>query len=130
MNNDTPARRPNALQYVTYSYGRQLPDSMRDWVRNDLAGKGAAMRTIVRATIPCVLLLAPLLLIPTTLYVYVSMILPILLPFIYFSVALNKVWRRHQLAKHGLDPALVDELARERDAHIHRAYKQRHGPRT
>jgi hypothetical protein len=33
--------KPNALQYVRYCYGRRLPDSMRDWVRNDLAGNGA-----------------------------------------------------------------------------------------
>ena len=32
------------LQYIGYCYGRRLPDSMRDWVRNDLAGKGATVR--------------------------------------------------------------------------------------
>jgi hypothetical protein len=49
---------------------------------------------------------------------------------VYFSHALNKVWRRHMLAKHGLPPALVDELARTKNAHIHAAYEQRYGPRT
>ena len=37
-------RRPNVIEYIRYCYGRPLPDSMRDWVRNDLAGKGAAAR--------------------------------------------------------------------------------------
>ncbi len=41
MSNDTARTRPNFLQYIGYCYGRRLPDSMRDWVRNDLAGKGA-----------------------------------------------------------------------------------------
>ena len=42
--------RPNALQYVRYCCGRRLPDSMRDWVRNDLAGKGAAARMMIRVS--------------------------------------------------------------------------------
>jgi hypothetical protein len=45
MSNDTERSRPNVLQYIAYSYGRVLPDSMQDWVRNDLAGKGATART-------------------------------------------------------------------------------------
>jgi Family of unknown function (DUF5313) len=121
--------RPNVLQYIRYCYGRRLPDSMRDWVRNDLAGKGAARRMMVRVAVPAVLVLAPFWLIPTTLVVHLSMTLPILIPFVYFSHALNKVWRRHMLGVHGLDPDLVDELARKRDAHIHQAYIERYGPR-
>jgi hypothetical protein len=121
--------RPNALQYIRYCYGGRLPDSMRDWVRNDLAGKGAAGRMMIRVAVPAVLVLAPFWLIPTTLDVHLSMTLPILIPFVYFSHALNKVWRRHMLQVHGLDPELVDELARKRDAHIHQAYIERYGPR-
>ncbi|MEU9809189.1 DUF5313 family protein, partial [Mycobacterium sp. NPDC050853] len=30
------ADRPTAWQYIAYSYGKRLPDSMRDWVANDL----------------------------------------------------------------------------------------------
>jgi len=120
---------PGPLQYLTYCYGRVLPNSMSDWVRNDLAGKGATGRTIVRVIVPALLVLAPFWLIPTTLYLHASMTLPIFIPFVYFAHALNKVWRRHRLAQHGLDPNLVDALARKRDAHIHRAYTERYGPR-
>jgi Family of unknown function (DUF5313) len=123
------ATRPNAWQYIRYCCGGRLPDSMRDWVRNDLAGKGATRRMMIRVAVPAVLILAPFWLIPTTLDVHLSMTLPILIPFVYFSHALNKVWRRHMLAVHGLDPELVDELTRERDAHIHQAYIERYGPR-
>jgi hypothetical protein len=121
--------RPNVLQYIRYCCGRRLPDSMRDWVRNDLAGKGATGRMMMRVAVPAVLVLAPFWLIPTTLDVHLTMTLPILIPFVYFSHALNKVWRRHMLAVHDLDPNLVDELARKRDAHIHQAYIERYGPR-
>src|SRR5438309_8803332 len=123
------AVRPNALQFIRYCCGGRLPDSMRDWVRHDLTAKGATGRMMRRVAVPAVLVLAPFWLIPTTLVVHLSMTLPILIPFVYFSHALNKVWRRHMLALHGLDPELVEERARQRDAHIHRAYIERYGPR-
>jgi hypothetical protein len=129
MSDSTTRTRPNALQYVRYCYGGQLPDSMRDWVRNDLAGKGAAARMMIRVAIPAVLVLAPFWLIPTTLDVHLTMTLPILIPFVYFSHALNKVWRRHMLQVHNLDPDLVDERRRQRNAHIDQAYIERYGPR-
>src|ERR1700691_6055610 len=121
--------RPKGWQYIRYSYGAQLPDSMRDWVRNDLAGKGAAARVMSRVAVPAVLVLAPFWLIAAPLGVLLSMTLPILIPFVYFSHALNKVWRRHMLQVHNLDPDLVDERRRQRDAHIHQAYIERYGPR-
>lgn len=121
--------RPNVIQYIRYCYGHRLPDSMRDWVRKDLAGKGAAARMMIRVAVPAVLVLAPFWLIPTTLDVHLSMTLPILIPFVYFSHALNKVWRRHMLRVHGLDPDLVDERRRIRDADMHRRYAERYGPR-
>lgn len=128
MSNGT-ARRPNVLQYIGYCYGRRLPDSMRDWVRHDLAGKAATIRMMVRVAIPAILVLAPFWFIPRSFYVHAEMTLPIFIPFVFFSHALNKVWRRHMLAKHGLNPDLVDELKRKRDAHIHLAYIERYGPR-
>ena len=39
MGSDTAHTKPNLVQYISYCYGRRLPDSMRDWVRNDLAGR-------------------------------------------------------------------------------------------
>jgi hypothetical protein len=122
-------RKPNAIEYIGYCYGRRLPDSMRDWVRHDLAGKGATVRMMIRVFVPAFLILAPFWLIPTTLYVHAGMTLPILIPFVFFSHALNKVWRRHMLRVHGLDPNLVDEISRQKNAHIHRAYIEKYGPR-
>src|SRR3984893_10627680 len=119
--------RPNAIQFLRYCVGGQLPDSMRDWVRRDLAGKGATRRMMLRVAVPAVLVLAPFWLIPTTLDVHLSMTLPILIPFVYFSHALNKVGRRHRLTVHDLDPEVVDDLTRRRDAHIHQAYIERYG---
>ncbi|MCI4673822.1 DUF5313 domain-containing protein [Candidatus Mycolicibacterium alkanivorans] len=119
--------RPNPLQYLAYCYGKVLPPSMQDWVRNDLAGKGARRRTLIRVTLPGLLLVSPLWLIPTSTGMHLAMSALLFLPFLYFAHALDKVWRTHRLRQHNLDPELVDELARQRDAHIHEAYRKRHG---
>lgn len=121
--------RPTPWQYLTYSYGRCLPDSMKEWVAHDLAGKGAVRRHMIRAAIPPLLVLAPFWLLPASLYVHFEMTAPISIWALLMSLALNKVWRRHLLAQHGLDPNLVDALKRKRDAHLHEAYILRYGPR-
>jgi hypothetical protein len=123
------AAQPNAVQYVAYSYGRRLPDAMREWVANDLAGPGAVRRHVLRMAIPPLLILAPFWLLPASLYVHLEMTAPIYIWAILMALALNKVWRRHRLAQHGIDPNLVDQLRRKKDAHIHEDYARRFGPR-
>ncbi|MCV7177653.1 DUF5313 domain-containing protein [Mycolicibacterium sphagni] len=122
------ATRPNALQYIGYSYGKVLPPSMRDWVRNDLVGKGAQRRVFFRVAIPALLILAPLWLIPTTVYMHLAMTALLFVPCLYFTHALHKIYRAHRLRQHGLDPELVDEAARQRHAAIHDEYNKRYGP--
>jgi hypothetical protein len=117
------------LQYIAYCYGRRLPDSMRDWVRNDLAGKGAIRRHMIRMAIPPFLVLAPFWLLPASLYVHLEMTAPIYVWALLMGLALNKVWRRHRLAQHGLDPKLVDVINREKNARMHDDYIARYGPR-
>jgi hypothetical protein len=123
------AQRPNPAQYVAYSYGRRLPDSMRDWVSQDLAGPGAVRRHMIRMAIPPLLVLAPFWLLPASLYVHLEMTVPIYAWALLMALALNKIWRRHRLAQHGIDPNLVDVIKRKRDAHIHEDYARRYGPR-
>ncbi|MCV7282461.1 DUF5313 domain-containing protein [Mycolicibacterium flavescens] len=121
--------RPNLFQYITYSYGRRLPDSMRDWVANDLAGPGALRRHMIRMAIPPLLILAPIWLLPTSFYVRFEMTAPIFIWAVLMALALNKIWRRHRLAQHGLDQNLVDVIKRQKDAAIHEDYIRRFGPR-
>ena len=45
------------------------------------------------------------------------------------SLALNKVWRRYRLAQHDLDPNLVDQINRKKNARMHAAYIAKYGPR-
>jgi len=102
---------------------------MRNWVANDLAGKGAVRRHLIRFAIPPLLLLAPFWLIPASLYVHLEMTAPIYIWSILMSLALNKIWRRHRLTVHGLSAGLIDEVQRKRDAHIHEDYARRYGRR-
>jgi hypothetical protein len=121
--------RPNVWQYIAYSYGRCLPSSMRSWVAHDLAGKGAVRRQMIRWAIPPLLVLAPFWLLPASLYVHTEMTVPLYAWALVVSFALNKVWRRHRLAQHGLDSNLVDVIKREKQAQMHEDYVRRYGPR-
>ena len=123
------AAKPHVLQRITYYYGKVLPAKFDDWVREDLAGKGAQLRTMVRVFIPGVLMVAPLWLIPASVGMHLAMSGLLLLPFVYFSHALDKVWRAHRLRQHGLDPELVNEKARRRDESIREEYQRRYGHR-
>jgi len=123
------AAKPNLWQYIGYSYGRRLPDSMRSWVARDLAGDGAIRRHMIRWAIPPVLVISPLWLLPASLYVHVEMTAPLYFWALLISLALNKVWRRHRLADHGLDPNLVDVINRRKQARMHEDYIRRYGPR-
>ena len=120
-------KRPGPLAYVGYCYGRVLPGQYDDWVRRDLAGPGAQRRTFIRVTIPALLVIAPLWLIPASTGMHLAMSTLLLIPFLYFAHALDKIWRAHRRRQHGLDPALVDEKARARDASIREEYQRRYG---
>jgi hypothetical protein len=120
---------PSLWQRIAYAYGKRLPDSMNRWVAEDLAGHGAVRRHMIRMAIPPFLILAPFWLLPTSFYVRLEMTAPIFIWALLISLAVNKVWRRHRLAQHGIDPNLVDVLKRRREAHIHEDYARRFGPR-
>ena len=121
--------KPNLWQRIGYSYGRRLPDSMRTWVARDLAGQGAIRRHMIRWAIPPLLVLAPFWLLPASLYVHTEMTAPLYIWTLLITLALNKVWRRHRLAVHGLDPNLVDVINRRKQARMHEDYIARYGPR-
>ena len=97
------ATRPNPLQYIAYSFGHRLPDSMRDWVGNDLTGDGATLRHLVRSIIPYLPLTAlVVLLLPGPLWLRgASALLTLLLALVYSS-AFRPMDRRRRLEQHGL----------------------------
>lgn len=125
----TGTDKPTLWQYLLYCYGKRLPPSMNRWVAEDLAGEGAVRRHMIRYAIPPLLILAPLWLLPAPIYMRLEMTAPIYIWALLMALALNKVWRRHRLARHGLDPNLVDVIKRKKDARMHDDYIRRFGPR-
>ncbi len=119
--------KPNFRQYLGYQFGQVLPPSMQDWVRNDLVGKGAQARYLARFTLPVLPLLALFLLVPGPLWIGLSMIALLIIPLIYFAVALMNVYRRHRLLVHDLDPELLNAGAQARADRTREDYERRHG---
>ena len=83
------AAKPSPWQRIAYAYGKRLPDSMRTWVAEDLAGQGAVRRHMIRMAIPPFLVLAPIWLIPTSFYVRFEMTAPIFIWALLMALALN-----------------------------------------
>lgn len=119
--------RPGLLQKVGYLLGRPLPESMRGWVKEDLTGPGHSRRYFVRGLIPVIPLFVIFLLIPGGLYMRLGMIVLLLIPFVYFQVALSSVYRRHLLINNGLDPNLAAKVQIQRADAVRDEYNQRHG---
>ncbi|QBJ96599.1 hypothetical protein ERC79_11950 [Rhodococcus sp. ABRD24] len=120
-------QRPAFGQYIGYLFGRTLPDSLQDWVRNDLVGPGASLRYLIRFTLPVLPILALFLLIPGPIWVPLAMMALLFVPLVYFAIALMQVYRRHRLQSHGLDPELVAEKAQRRADRVRDDYERRHG---
>lgn len=119
--------KPNVVQYVKYVCGGTLPPSLQDWVRADLVGPGATRRYLIRGVIPLVPLLTLFLLIPGPRWIIFAMMLLLLIPYVYFLVALTYVYRRHRLLSHGLDPALLSQRETQRRRREREDYERRFG---
>ena len=118
--------RPGPLQKIGYLLGRPLPESMRDWVLNDLTGPGHTRRYIIRGLIPIIPLLVAFGFIPGPWWIVGGMMLLILIPFIYFQIALIRVYRRHLLVNNGLDASLVDAVKIQRASEVAADYRSRY----
>ncbi|MBH0776888.1 DUF5313 family protein [Nocardia bovistercoris] len=106
-------RRPTPWQWIGYAFGRRLPDSLRDWVREDLTGRYATARHIVRGLVPFTPLFAAFLLFPGELWLRGSMILLAVLLALFYTAAFLPMNRAHRLTAHGL-PADLENPARAR----------------
>ncbi|KSZ56312.1 membrane protein [Rhodococcus pyridinivorans KG-16] len=124
----TPLRtRPTVIQRLAYVVGRPLPPQMQDWVCNDILGPGGVRRYLLRWNVPVIPLLLLFLLIPGPVWIPVSMMMLLLLPWTYFSVALMSIWQRHRLQQHGLDPDLLGAKAQARASREREDYERRFG---
>lgn len=96
-----PLRRPSALQWVVYAFGRGLPTAQRSWVLNDLTGPRWVLRHFVRTLVqwvPSLLLLT----LPGPLALRAALPLLVLVGCLYVSASYLEETRAHRLIKHGI----------------------------
>ncbi|QNG18938.1 DUF5313 domain-containing protein [Rhodococcus triatomae] len=120
-------RRPGPLQWLGYAFGRTLPDSQRDWVRNDLVGNHAVARHLVRSMAPFVPVFAAFALFPGPVALRASMVLLGVLLALFYSVAYMAQNRARRLERHGLPADLENPKAARRHENERRTYERRHG---
>ncbi|GGF25388.1 DUF5313 family protein [Williamsia phyllosphaerae] len=106
--------RPTPVGFLRYLGGRPLPESMREWVLHDVVGPGHTRRYITRGVLPLLPILIAFSFIPTPLIYRVCMIAILLIPLVYFQIALTPFYRRHLLLTNGLDPDLISERKQRR----------------
>ncbi len=109
-----PHTRPTPGGFIRYLGGRPLPESMREWVLNDVVGPGHTRRYITRGVLPLVPILIAFSFIPAPPIYRVCMIALLLIPLVYFQIALTPFYRRHLLLTNGLDPEMVSEKKQRR----------------
>ncbi|MFT4088122.1 MAG: DUF5313 family protein [Gordonia sp. (in: high G+C Gram-positive bacteria)] len=120
------AARPGFFQKVGYLLGRPLPESMRGWVERDVTGPGNARRYFVRGLLPLIPLLAVFAFIPGPPLIRAGMVLLLLIPFVYFQIALAPIYRRHLLRNNGLDPKLAEKVQIQRASDTRGSYEDRY----
>ncbi|WP_213576270.1 DUF5313 family protein [Rhodococcus sp. USK13] len=118
--------RPTPFQWLGYAFGRRLPDSMQDWVRNDLIGDWAVPRHLVRSMVPFIPVFAAFFLFPGPVWLRGSMVLLGVFLALFYSVAYMAQNRSRRLEKHGLPPDLENPKARRRHDAERAAYYRAH----
>ncbi|MBL1076563.1 DUF5313 family protein [Nocardia sp. 2] len=116
----TTRRRPTPLQWLGYACGRRLPDSMQDWVRNDLTGKHNYARHLIRGMAPFTPLFVAFMSFPGALWLRCAMTLLALILALFYCSAYRDLNRAHRLVQHGL-PADLESPARMREHALERA---------
>lgn len=117
-------RRPTVMQWIGYSFGRRLPDELRDWVEFDLTGRNAYIRHLVRGMVPFLPIFAVFMMVPGPWWLRAQMVALGLVLGLIYCAAYMKQNRAHRLEKHGLDPDLKPERQRDEDARARVEYER------
>ncbi|WP_299569312.1 DUF5313 family protein [uncultured Williamsia sp.] len=117
-------RRPSPLQWIGYSFGRRLPDELRDWVREDLTGRHAYLRHLVRGMVPFIPIFVIFMLFPGPWWLRAQMVALGLVLGLIYSAAYMRQNRAHRLEKHGLDPDLKPARQQAEDDRARAEYER------
>lgn len=104
--------RPNPVQWIAYACGAKLPESMNDWVLNDITGDHYVVRHLIRAMVPFLPLFVIFMLFPGPLWLRGSMVLLGVLLALFYSVVYIHQNRARRLQKNGL-PMELDNPRRK-----------------
>jgi hypothetical protein len=117
--------RPGPLAYIAYSFGRPLPASMREWVRNDLTGRAAIPRHLFRSMVPFVPVFgAAAVLPPGPLALRAACVLLALILALIYAFAFMDMNRRRRLVQHGLPEDLENVQTRKRRESTRERYER------
>ncbi|MGW1739527.1 DUF5313 family protein [Nocardia sp. NPDC001965] len=101
--------KPTFRQRIVYDLGFELPPELHEWVVQDLVGRGAMKRYMIRFLVPIIPFFVLILLFPGPMTLKLGLIVMMIVPLIVFGIALSYVWRRFRFVQHGLDPEVVDK---------------------
>jgi hypothetical protein len=104
--------RPNPLQWIAYTFGAKLPESMNDWVLNDITGDHYFVRHMLRAQVPFIPLYALFMLFPGPLWLRASMVLLGVSLAVFYSIVYIHQNRARRLQKNGLPMDLDNDKRR------------------
>jgi len=121
--------RPNPFEVIKYLLGRPLPESMRDWVIRDVTGPGCMRRYIIRGVVPFLPIFIAFSFVPGPVAYRLGMIALLLIPLVYFEIALMSIYRRHLLTTNGIDGDLIGVKRRARQEITKTEYETKY-PRT
>jgi len=111
--------RPNPLQWIAYAFGAKLPETMNDWIREDITGDHYVVRHLLRQQVPFIPLYVAFLLFPGPLWLRASMVLLGVSLAVFYSVGYMHQNRARRLQKNGLPMDLDNDKRRAaREAEI------------
>ncbi|NHD16924.1 MULTISPECIES: DUF5313 family protein [unclassified Actinopolyspora] len=101
--------RPNALQWVWYTFGGKLPAHLSEWVLHDVTCRTWVLRHLLRALTQLTPLCVAVLLLPGPLYIRASSMVLGLLVGLFYSMSAMVETNEHRLIKHGHAPGIGRE---------------------
>ncbi|HEY7592508.1 MAG TPA: DUF5313 family protein [Actinophytocola sp.] len=95
------SRRPNAFQWLWYTFGGRLPAGLHDWVLRDVTARTWVWRHVARMSVLVAPLAAACLLVPGPLGLRAAMALLVVIVGAYFSLSYVEESSDMRAVKHG-----------------------------
>lgn len=96
--------RPNALQWLRYTFGGRLPPTLHDWVRHDLTDADWRLRELLRICVQIALPVIAIFFLPGPLEVRVLTAILLTCGALFTGAAYGEELRDRRLRQHGMRP--------------------------